>query len=154
MHGWRWKGILRLIFIFLRPFSLEVRILISRERTDQLGATVLAQITSDTGLGVQKLKGSMIENHLPCDLTCWADKRVQRYNCSFAGCRILVPWPGIEPVPPAVEAQSLNHWTAREVPLGNFEDTVINTDCETCTVSGNSTGLRIRVCILAVPIAD
>ena len=29
---------------------------------------------------------------------------------------ILVPWPGIEPAPPAVEAQSLNHRTAREVP--------------------------------------
>ena len=29
---------------------------------------------------------------------------------------ILVPWPGIEPVPPAVEAWSLNHWTTREVP--------------------------------------
>ena len=24
--------------------------------------------------------------------------------------------PGMEPVPPAVEAQSLNHWTTREVP--------------------------------------
>ena len=24
---------------------------------------------------------------------------------------------GIEPVPPAMEAWSLNHWTAREVPL-------------------------------------
>ena len=24
--------------------------------------------------------------------------------------------PGIEPVPPALEAQSLNHWTTREVP--------------------------------------
>ena len=31
-------------------------------------------------------------------------------------CGILVPRPGIEPVPPAVEVQSLNHWTAREVP--------------------------------------
>ena len=29
---------------------------------------------------------------------------------------ILVPWPGIEPSPPAVEAWSLNHWTTREVP--------------------------------------
>ena len=29
---------------------------------------------------------------------------------------ILVPQLGIEPVPPAVEAWSLNHWTAREVP--------------------------------------
>ena len=31
-------------------------------------------------------------------------------------CGILVPRPGIEPMPPAVEAQSLNHWTTREVP--------------------------------------
>ena len=28
----------------------------------------------------------------------------------------LVPRPGIEPGPPALAAQSLNHWTAREVP--------------------------------------
>ena len=35
---------------------------------------------------------------------------------SFRACGILVPQPGIEPTPPAVEAQSLNHWTAREVP--------------------------------------
>ena len=27
-----------------------------------------------------------------------------------AACEILVPWPGIEPVPPALEAQSLKHW--------------------------------------------
>ena len=37
--------------------------------------------------------------------------------CRLA-CGILVPQPGIEPVPPAVEAQSRNHWTAREVPRG------------------------------------
>ena len=30
---------------------------------------------------------------------------------------ILVPQPGIEPMLPAVEAWSLNHWTAREAPL-------------------------------------
>ena len=29
---------------------------------------------------------------------------------------ILVPQPGIKPAPPAVEARSFNHWTAREVP--------------------------------------
>ena len=38
----------------------------------------------------------------------------------FFGCTvasgILVPWPGIEPVPPALEAPNLNHWTARDVP--------------------------------------
>ena len=31
-------------------------------------------------------------------------------------CGILVPWPGIKPVPPAVEAQSANHWTAKGSP--------------------------------------
>jgi len=30
---------------------------------------------------------------------------------------ILVPLPGIEPTPLAVEVQSLNHWTGREVQL-------------------------------------
>ena len=30
-------------------------------------------------------------------------------------CRIPVPWPGIKPTPLAKEAQSLNHWTTREV---------------------------------------
>ena len=28
----------------------------------------------------------------------------------------LVPWPGIEPGPPALGAWSLSHWTSREVP--------------------------------------
>ena len=28
-----------------------------------------------------------------------------------AACWILVPWPGIKPVPPALEVRSLNHWT-------------------------------------------
>ena len=35
--------------------------------------------------------------------------------CHLAG-GILVPRPGIKPVLPALEAQSLNHWTTREVP--------------------------------------
>ena len=39
----------------------------------------------------------------------------------LAECGILVPWPGLEPVPPAVEAQSLNHWTARDAPLLLFK---------------------------------
>ena len=32
-------------------------------------------------------------------------------------CRILVPWPEIKPLPPALEVQGLNHWTAWEVAL-------------------------------------
>ena len=30
-------------------------------------------------------------------------------------CKILVSWPWMEPLPPAVETRSLNQWTAREV---------------------------------------
>ena len=37
-------------------------------------------------------------------------------------CRILVPRPGTELMPPAEEVQSLNRWTAREFPyLSPFE---------------------------------
>ena len=40
------------------------------------------------------------------------------FFCLFcAACRILVPWSEIKPAPPALEAQSLNHWTTREVPV-------------------------------------
>ena len=35
-------------------------------------------------------------------------------------CGILAPGPGIKPVPPALEVQSLNHWTSREVPSSIF----------------------------------
>ena len=35
-------------------------------------------------------------------------------------CKILVSQPGIEPMPPAMEAWRLNCWTAREVPVGCF----------------------------------
>ena len=50
---------------------------------------------------------------------------VKQENCflvfrpSCAACRILVPWPEIEPAPPALEEQSLNHWTVREVQTGS-----------------------------------
>ena len=35
-------------------------------------------------------------------------------------CGILVPQPVIKPAPPTVKAQRLNHWTAREVPVEEF----------------------------------
>ena len=43
------------------------------------------------------------------------------YYCNYlffghAGCGILVPRPGVESMPPAVEAWSPNHCTAREIP--------------------------------------
>ena len=33
----------------------------------------------------------------------------------YTACGILVPQPGIEAMPPALEVWSLNHWTTREV---------------------------------------
>ena len=35
-------------------------------------------------------------------------------------CGILVPQPGIEPEPLALEVPSLNPWTARKVPMAGF----------------------------------
>ena len=35
-------------------------------------------------------------------------------------CGTLVPPPGIEPASPALEARSVNHWTAREVQVSTF----------------------------------
>ena len=36
-----------------------------------------------------------------------AEKQIHWF---FFSCGILVPWPGIEPAPPALDTQSLNHW--------------------------------------------
>ena len=38
------------------------------------------------------------------------------WPCDTA-CGILVPRAGIKPTAPALEVRSLNHWTAREVPI-------------------------------------
>ena len=38
-------------------------------------------------------------------------------------CGIPVPWPETESMPPEVEAWSLNHWTARDIPLFYFRIT-------------------------------
>ena len=35
-------------------------------------------------------------------------------------CGILIPWPGIEPTTRVLEAQSLNHWINRQVPVQLF----------------------------------
>ena len=46
-------------------------------------------------------------------IACWEQAKI--YTVFFF-VRAMVPWPGIKPAPPAVEVQSLNRWTAREVP--------------------------------------
>ena len=44
------------------------------------------------------------------------------FGCATRLAGILVPRPGIKPMPPALGARSLNHWTAREVPGVEFGD--------------------------------
>ena len=44
------------------------------------------------------------------------EKSILGGEACCAACGILVPQPGMEPMPPTVEAWSLNHWTAREFP--------------------------------------
>ena len=39
----------------------------------------------------------------------------------YAACEILVTLPGIKLVTPAMEAQSLNCWTSRDIPLAVFQ---------------------------------
>ena len=46
----------------------------------------------------------------------WLSKFLFFFFCHTTACRVLVPPSGIEPLHPAVEARSPNHWTAREVP--------------------------------------
>ena len=44
----------------------------------------------------------------------------KNFGLPHEACGILVPSPGIEPVPPALGAWSLNHWARREVPRYYF----------------------------------
>ena len=44
----------------------------------------------------------------------------ERGRAQYKEYRIFVPQPETKPVPPAVEAQSPNLWTAREVPRIEF----------------------------------
>ena len=46
-----------------------------------------------------------------------------------ATCGLLVTQPRIEPAPPALEGQSLKHWTTREVPRKNILGGLWKTDC-------------------------
>ena len=42
------------------------------------------------------------------------------FFASWCSLQILNSWPGMEPVPPAVEPWSPNHWTPGEFPIGHF----------------------------------
>ena len=63
--------------------------------------------------------GLQVADH-GCILT-HVKSRVEEASCLVIlwlhckACGILVPWPGFEPMPPAVEAQSPNHWTTSKL---------------------------------------
>ena len=59
----------------------------------------------------------------------------------------LVPWPGIEPRPPALEVWSLSHWTTRKVlPMFILKSLIINIK------SNKSTNLVERIGVLTAPV--
>ena len=55
-----------------------------------------------------------------CHLCSFLLFKVITFLLHHKACWILVPWPGVRLVPSAVEAQSLNHWTTRNVPSPSF----------------------------------
>ena len=65
-------------------------------------------------------------------------------SCPIA-CGILVFWPRIEPALPALEAWSLNHWTAKEVPIYfKYVQYIIHQLCFNKVKKGYSCTLRYR----------
>ena len=89
------------------------------------GSQTLAQATM---LRVPKASSTLGRHPLASE-KCISSKVVgglQRHQAlcfswpSRIACEILVPQLGMELKPLALEAQSLNHWTTREVPSGSF----------------------------------
>ena len=74
------------------------------------------QISGHQDLGAREKGGWALNGY---GVSFWGDGNVLDFflllRCSPRG--ILVPRPGIEPGPPAVEAWSPNHWTAGEFPM-------------------------------------
>ena len=64
------------------------------------------------------------DNDVILNLAMWKHFLSLSLSLFFPVCwpgRILVAQAGMEPMPPAVDAQCPNHWTARESPGNTFE---------------------------------
>ena len=84
--------------------------------------------SADSHLGVLVTKAVSIHEAAP-----FGSMSVQVHvvsNTALSGCRILVPCPGIEPVPLLVKAWSPNHWTAREVRTETFDKSINIRPCK------------------------
>ena len=65
---------------------------------------------------------------------------------------ILIPWPGVKPVCPAVDMQSLNHWTTREVLL--FLEGLVYCTCLWYTYFYSVHGNEITIYFMRVESLD
>ena len=82
--------------------------------------------TSARGLGMSQptIKGERFSVDTSLSQRTWG-RRLYRFlffGHSTWQVEILVSWPGIEPVTPAVEGRSLNHWTVREVSISVLKE--------------------------------
>ena len=68
------------------------------------------------------------------------------FRLSYGTRGILVPLPGMEPMSPALEARSLNHWTTRQVPPFGVLSATLATSTPTEQVGGRriNEGFAIR----------
>ena len=105
----KWKSKDEICFINLSPEIIWIKELKSKKK---------------------KICGDGCKQDLLWSFSFWGKKNLFIYlatpglGCSTQdlcwGMWDLVPWLGIEPRPPALGAQSLTHWTTREVPLWSF----------------------------------
>ena len=56
----------------------------------------------------------MIAKELCSNISFFLNKT---FSCTPTALKVLVPWPGVETLHPAMEAQHLNRWTAVAVPV-------------------------------------
>ena len=74
----------------------------------QLDKCLVFQISSLFLIEVQLIYNSIyISGAQYSDSQFWGETHLE-------ACRIPVPWPGTEPVPPAMEAPSLSFWTTKK----------------------------------------
>ena len=77
-------------------------------------------------------------------LIYYQDFFIISFVCSHhATCGIFIPWLGIKPAAPALEAWSLNHWTCRKVPRFHFRFFVF----QKSSVKWRAAPLRVSLCL-------